>query len=73
VTFELNSYYIVTLPKFIGFEDPYLFIREFEKVRALIYMRRVSIDVVRMKFISFALKDNAKEWMYSLKVGSIKS
>jgi len=36
-------------------------------------MPRVSNDIMRMKFISFALKDDAKIWMYSVKVGSIKS
>jgi len=35
-------------------------------------MLRVSNDVVRMRFIPFALKDDAKRWMYGLKAGSIK-
>jgi len=61
------------LPKFTRFEDPYLFIYEFEEVCALIHIPRVSIDVVRMKSIPFALKDDDEKWMYSLKVGSIKS
>ena len=34
-------------------------------------MPRVSNDVMRMKFISFALKYDAKRWMYSLNVGGI--
>jgi len=58
-------------PKFIGFEDPSLFIRGFEEVCSLIHLPRVSNDVVRMKFILFALKHDAKRWMYSLKVASI--
>ena len=36
-------------------------------------MPRVLNDVIRMKLISFALKDDAKRWMYSVKVGSLKS
>ena len=48
------------LPKFTGFEDPCLFIPEFEEVCVLIYMPRVSIDVMRTKFISFALKDDVR-------------
>jgi len=61
------------LPKFTGFADRYLFIRKFEEVYALIHMPRVSTDVVRMKSIPFALKDDAKKLIYSFKVGSIKS
>jgi len=36
-------------------------------------MPRVPNDVVRMKFIPVALKVDVKRWMYSLKVGSMKS
>ena len=61
MTFELNPDYIGTLLKFTDFEDPYLFIHEFKEVCALIHMPRVSTDVVRMKFIPFSLKDDAKK------------
>jgi len=71
VTFELNPDYIVMLPKFMAFEHPYLFIREFGEVCSLIHNPRVPNDVVRMKFIPFALKEDAKRWMYGLSVGSI--
>jgi len=37
------------------------------------HMPRAPSDVVRMKFIPFALNDDAKTWMYGLKVGYIKS
>ena len=73
MTFELNPDYVSMLPKFMRFEDPYLFIREFEEVCWLIHMPRVLNDVVRIKFIPFALKDDAKRWMYCVKIGSIKS
>ena len=73
MTFELNPDYAGMLPKLMGFEDPYLFIHEFEEMCSLIHMPKVPNDVMRMKFIPFALKDDAKRWMYGLKVDSIKS
>jgi len=39
----------------------------------LIHMPKVSNNVVSMRFIFFALKDDAKRWMYGHKVGFIKS
>ena len=71
--FELNPDYVNILPKFIGFEDPYLSIREFEEVCSLIHMPRISNDVVRMKFISFTLEYDGKRWMDRLRVSCIKS
>jgi len=73
VTFELNPDYVGMLPQFTGFEDPYLFVHEFEEVCCLIHMPKVPNGVVRMKFIPFVVKDDAKRWAYGLKVGSIKS
>ena len=61
------------LPKIAGFEDPYLFIREFDKACSLIHTPRAPNDVVRLKFISFAVKYDAKRWMYGRMAGSIKS
>ena len=69
--FELNPNYVPMLPKFASFEDPYLFIGEFQEVCSLIHKAKVSNNVVRMKFIPFALKDDAKRWIHSLMVGSI--
>ena len=60
VRFDLSPDYVLTLPKFIGFEYPYLFISKFDEICSLIHMPRVSNDVVRMKFILFALKDDTK-------------
>ena len=53
--------------------DPNLCVLEFEEVCSLIHMPRLSNDVVRMKFIPFALKEDDKRWMYSLKISSINS
>jgi len=36
----------------------------------LIHMPKVSNDVVRMRFIPFAVKDNDKRWTHGVKVGS---
>jgi len=44
----------------VDFKDPYLFIREFEEICSLIHMLRLPNNVVRIKFIPFALKDGAK-------------
>ena len=59
---KVVTYWMLMLACFLNlsFEDPYLFIRMFEEVCSLIHIPRVSNDVVRMKFIPFALKDNAK-------------
>jgi len=43
-----------------------LFLREFEEVCSVMHFPNISIDVVRMKLIPFALKDAAKRWMNGL-------
>ena len=59
--FELKPHFINMLPRFTGIEDPYLFIQEFEEVCALIKIQQLLEDSIRLKFITFALKDNAKK------------
>jgi len=59
--------------KFTGLEDAYLFLSEFEVVCNMIHFHNVHIDVVKLRFVSFSLKDNAKRWMYSLPTNSISS
>jgi len=66
VTPELRLYYTQMLPKFTSLENTYLFLREFKEVCSMIHFCNISIDVVRMKLIPFALKDAAKKWMYDL-------
>ena len=34
-------------------------------------IQQLSKDAIRLKFISFALKDNIKKWLYSLPANSI--
>lgn len=71
--FELKSNYIGQLPKFTGLEseDAYWFINEFEEVCSMMKLQQLTDDAVRLRFIPFALKDNAKKWLYSLPVNSI--
>jgi len=37
----------------------------------MINFHNLQIDVVKLKFVPFALKDNAKRWTYSLPINSI--
>ena len=68
-----DRHYIQMLPKFTGLEDAYLFLSEFEEVCNMIHFHNVQIDVVKLRFVPFALKDNAKRWMYSLPTNFISS
>ena len=65
--FELKPQFINTLPRFYGLdsEDVYFFIWEFEEVCLMLRIPQLGEDVVRLRFIPFALKDIAKKWLYS--------
>jgi len=39
----------------------------------MIHFHNVQIDVVKLRFVPFALKDNAKRWMCSLPANSISN
>ena len=73
--FEFKPQFINTLPKFHGkeSEDVYFFIREFEEVYLKMKIPHLVDDAIRLRFISFDLKDLAKKWPYSLATGSITS
>ena len=73
--FELKPQYIAMLPKFHGMdsEDTYVFITEFEEVCAMFKIQQLSEDAVKLRFIPFSLKDNAKKWMNSLVTDSIST
>jgi len=71
VTFELRPHYTEMLPEFMGLEDAYLFLREFEEVCSMMHFPNIPIDVMQMKLISFALKDSAKCWMHGLVGNSV--
>jgi len=71
--YELKPKYITILPKFFGLEseDAYMFINEFEKVCAMMKIKKLSDDGVKLRFIPFSLRDNANKWSYSLAINSI--
>jgi len=71
ITLELKNRYAHMLPKFTGIEDAYLFLREFKEVCSMMCHPNVPIDTMQLKFIPFALKDDAKKSMYSLLTNSI--
>ena len=73
VAFKLRPHYTQMLPKCTGLEDAYLFLREFEKVCSMVHFTNISVDIVRMKLIHFALKDSVKRWMYGLASNSVTS
>ncbi|KAL5569788.1 hypothetical protein UlMin_026363 [Ulmus minor] len=72
---EFKPGMIQLLPNFHGLEnaDPYVLIREFEEVVATIQNRANVLDIVKLRFFPFSLKDNAKIWLYSLRPRSIGS
>ena len=55
--FELNAHYIGMLSKFSGERDAYLVVRELEEVYVMIKLQQLSDDIIKLRFISFALKD----------------
>ena len=71
----LKPQFINTLSKFHGMksEDAYFFIRKFEEMCLMMRIPQLGEDAVRLRFISFALKDLIKKWLYSLAVGLISS
>jgi len=73
VNLKLEPHYIQMLLKFTRLEDAHLFLSEFEEVCNTIHFHSVKIDVVKLRFIPFELKDNAKRRMYSLSANSISN
>jgi len=71
--YELKPHYLTMLPKFYGkeSEDAYMFISEFEEVCTMLKIQHLSEDAIKLRFIPFALRDNAKKWLYSLATNSV--
>jgi len=67
-TFELKPQFINILLKYHGLESEYayFFIREFEEVSLVIRMPQLGDDSMRLRFVSFVLKNLVKKWLYSL-------
>ena len=59
---EFKPGMIQLLPTFHGLENanPYVHIREFEEVVATFQSRANMLDIVKLRFFPFSLKDNAK-------------
>ncbi|KAL5579072.1 hypothetical protein UlMin_011514 [Ulmus minor] len=66
---EFKPGIIQLLPTFHGLENanPYVHIREFEEVVATFQNRANVLDIIKLRFFPFSLKDNAKVWLYSLR------
>ena len=62
------------LPDFRGLENenPYVHVRVFEEVIDNFYAQDV-IQIVKLRFFPFSLKNKAKGWLYTLKPRSIRS
>ena len=71
--FEIKPQIINMLPKFIGIEDAYIFIREFEEACDTMRIHELSKDVIKLRLINFFFKKNTKKWLYSLPTQSIST
>jgi hypothetical protein len=71
--FNFKPSIIQLLPIFHGLEleNPYLHLREFEKVCNTYYNLNCSMNTIRLKLFPFSLKDKAKTWLQNLRSGFI--
>ena len=71
--YEIKPHFINMLPRFSGLEseDAYVFISEFEQLCSMMRLQQLSDDAIKLRFVPFALKDNAKKWLYSIPTNSI--
>ena len=63
--FDIKPGVIQLLPKFHGLdsESPYLHLKEFEEVCATLHTQNISDDTIRLKLLSFSLKEKVKTWL----------
>ena len=52
-------------------ENPYVHIRESKVVVATFHNQLGEMDIIRLNFFHFSLKERAKSWLYSLSPRSI--
>ena len=74
-TFELKSGLIHLLPIFhdlVG-EDPHKHLKELHVVCTSMKPTGVTEDQIKLRVFPFSLKDSAKDWLYYLPSGSIKT
>ena len=71
----VKPYLVPLLPTFHGMEseNPYTYIREFKEVCNTFKEDTTTIDLMRLKFFPFTLKDKAKIWLNSLKPRTIRN
>uniref|UniRef100_A0A2N9FX66 Integrase catalytic domain-containing protein n=1 Tax=Fagus sylvatica TaxID=28930 RepID=A0A2N9FX66_FAGSY len=69
---ELKQGLLAILPDFRGLENenPYVLIRAFEEVINSFYIQH-AVEIAKLKFFPFSLKDKARGWLYTLKPRSI--
>ena len=74
-TFELKSGLIHLLPTFHGLvvEDPHKHLKELHVVCMSMKPTKVIEDKIKLRAFQFSLKDSAKDWLYYLPSGSIKT
>ena len=74
-TFELKSGLIHLLPTFHGLagKDPHKHLKELHVVCMSMKPTRVTEDQIKLRAFLFSLKDSAKDWLYYLPSGSIKT
>ena len=69
--YKLKPQYITMFPNFYGleYEDAYMFISEFEEV-CVMKIQQLGDDAIKLRFIPFSRRDNAKKWLYTLTTNS---
>ena len=74
-TFELKFGLVHLLPTFHGLvgEDPYKHLKELHVVCTSMKPTGVTEDQIKLRAFLFSLKDSAKDWLYYLPSGSIKT
>ena len=74
-TFELKSGLIHLLPTFHGLagEDHHKHLKDLHVVCTSMKPTGVTEDQIKLRAFSFSLKDSAKDWLYYLPFGSIKT
>ena len=65
---ELKQGLLAILPDFGGQENenPYVHVRAFGEVISIFYAQNV-IEIAKLRFFPFSLKDKARSWLYTLK------
>ena len=74
-TFELKSRLIHLLPTFHGLvgEGPHKHLKELHVVCTSMKPTGVTKDQIKLRAFPFSLKNSAKDWLYYLSSGSIKT